>query len=523
MIGMPSETPGLRSAVEELAWILLDLLGADQMLVYCAGLQAEVLDPILVLGAFSRQEKQAFWSTPLNLTTDVLAGDLAARRMPLVLADEAARRRYQASILSELRARSLLAYPLANHAELLGMVLFGWFEEGHAITHSQEQLARAVVRSLALALENTRLYERASLQLQQALSVQEITQAILRKVDLQEVLQLIGQAAMRSLAVKGCTVRLADEHGRLQVALQEGRSPTRTLPQNWPPEHPPRGSDVALYNLGTQGNERTLLVIPLVSAETVIGTLELYQRHAAFSAQEVETARSFAGQAAIAIEHARLYDEVQKTAVAAERARLARDLHDSVSQALYAMTLYARAAQKQLAAGRIEAVERHLDDLSQTSRGALGEMRLLIFELRPPMLTALGLAGAIEHRLKSVEERSGIVVETRVQNLPHLPGRVEENLYRVVQEALNNVIKHAGASRMCLCLTGAADGLRLVIEDDGVGFDPQAVGDGGFGLKTMRERVESLAGRLVVKSQPGAGTQIEVEVPYDGNTNPVGG
>ena len=205
---------------------------------------------------------------------------------------------------------------------------------------------------------------------------------------------------------------------------------------------------------------------------------------------------------------------VQALTVVEERNRLARDLHDSVTQALYGLTLSAEAAARQLAAGDADAAEGQLREVRETAQQALQEMRLLIFELRPPVLEAQGLASALQARLAAVEERAGLATALAVVGDGRLPENVEAELDRVAQEALNNALKHARAHRIEVRLRQGERDVALEIADDGVGFDAGAAGPrGGLGLRGMAERAARLGGRLAVESRPGAGTRVTVEVP----------
>jgi signal transduction histidine kinase len=205
----------------------------------------------------------------------------------------------------------------------------------------------------------------------------------------------------------------------------------------------------------------------------------------------------------------------RKKAVAAERHRLARELHDSVTQALYAVTLYANAATRLLSLGQVETAIDNVRKVRRTAIEALGEMRLLIFELRPPILEE-GLAAALEMRLEAVERRSGLNTHFRVEGNGRLPPDVEEGLYRITVEALNNALKHAHADSIRVFLRLAPKSAFLEIADDGVGFDPALSSNGGgIGLRGMTERIEQFGGRLTVDSGPDSGTRIKVEWTYD--------
>jgi signal transduction histidine kinase len=262
---------------------------------------------------------------------------------------------------------------------------------------------------------------------------------------------------------------------------------------------------------------RTLseLAVPIRLKDRVIGVLDAQSDQLdAFDESDLTVLQSLADQAAIAIENARLYERAQRLAVVEERQRLARELHDSVTQALYGTTLYAEAAARQLATGQVELVGDHLRELRDTAQEALREMRLLIFELRPLILESEGLVNALRARLEAVEERAGLEVELRVEGGALLTTAVEEGLYRIAQEALNNTLKHACARRVGVSLDRGATAVVLEIVDDGVGFDPStAVAGGGLGLDGMIERAAQMGGELVLDSAPGAGTRVQVKVP----------
>jgi len=207
-------------------------------------------------------------------------------------------------------------------------------------------------------------------------------------------------------------------------------------------------------------------------------------------------------------------DQVEALAVIQERTRLARDLHDSVTQTLYGLTLSAEAAARQLAAGETSGAVAELRELRDTAQQALKEMRLLVFELRPPLLEQEGLAVALRERLQAVEDRVGLTTTLIVDGAERLSPAVEADLDRITQEALNNALKHAQARHVTVRLRQDERTVALEIADDGIGFDVDAVGTrGGLGLRGMAERAAQLGGRLAVESRPGGGTRIRVEVP----------
>lgn len=204
----------------------------------------------------------------------------------------------------------------------------------------------------------------------------------------------------------------------------------------------------------------------------------------------------------------------REQAVREERQRIARDLHDSVIQALYSVTLHGQGARLLLASGDVGLVAEALRSLQETAQEALDELRLLIFDLRPPLLDQVGLVAAIKARLTAVEGRSDLQTSLVAEGVGALPSFVEQELYRIAQEALNNALRHAHAKEITLYFKQTADRLLIEISDDGGGFDPAAARErGGVGLVGIAERVSRLGGRLELQSAPGRGTQLRVEVP----------
>jgi signal transduction histidine kinase len=259
-----------------------------------------------------------------------------------------------------------------------------------------------------------------------------------------------------------------------------------------------------------------MLGVPLVVKDVVYGGIMLYYAQPReFTDEEIGLAVSFADQVALAIENARLFDQAEQAAILEERQRLARELHDSVTQALYGVTMFAEAAARLLNAGNIELAGDHINELRSTAQEALQEMRLLLFELRPPVLEEEGLVAALQTRLEAVERRSGLVTELKVEGdeeLP-LPPKTEEGLYRIAQEALNNALKHAQAERIIVYLNLDPNCVTMEIADDGQGFDPITIRErAGLGLRGIQERVAQLGACLTINSQPGQGAKIKVEV-----------
>jgi signal transduction histidine kinase len=270
--------------------------------------------------------------------------------------------------------------------------------------------------------------------------------------------------------------------------------------------HPDLASEKIFHNI------RSWMGVPLTVKVTIIGmlTLSYYEPHR-YSPRDTALVRAFADQVAVAIENASLHAQAERLAVVEERERLARELHDSVTQALYSVNLYAEAARRAIEFGKQGAALKNLDEVRNMAREAVVDMRLLIFELRPPALEEEGLAAALQARLDSVETRAGLETALQVDGERCLPPAVEEELFWITQEALNNVVKHARARAVTVRLELADEGVRLEVRDDGAGFElAEAARGGGMGLRSLQERAARIAGQLVIHSAPGEGTRVQV-------------
>jgi signal transduction histidine kinase len=262
-----------------------------------------------------------------------------------------------------------------------------------------------------------------------------------------------------------------------------------------------------------QGYARSQMGVPLVARGRVIGTLGLVHETPGFyTERHAQLAMGFTQQVAVAIENARLYEAARERAALEERQRLARELHDSVSQALYGIALNAHSADELFEAAPSRA-RGLLRDVLALAEAGLAEMRALIFELRPESLEREGLVAALERHAAAMEARHGIAVHADLAEEPDAPLAVKEALYRIGQEALQNAAKHARAHSVELALEVAAGELVLRVGDDGRGFDPAGEFPGHLGLRSMRERAAAVGGSLEVDSAPGGGTRLRARVP----------
>lgn len=251
-----------------------------------------------------------------------------------------------------------------------------------------------------------------------------------------------------------------------------------------------------------------LLAVPLIVKDEVYGGLVLYYPSSRqFSGEEVALAVTLSDHAALAIENARLRAQAEEAAAAAERSRLARELHDAVTQTLFSASLIAEVVPRLWERNPDEG-RRRLDELRRLTKGALAEMRTLLLELRPSALIDVPLSDLLRQLADAVSGRTLLPITLAVEGQRPLPPDVNIAMYRVAQEALNNIMKHAKAKRVDIALRQAVEGVELRIADDGAGFDPANVPADHFGLRIIRERAESIDAVLRITSRPGQGTEV---------------
>jgi two-component system nitrate/nitrite sensor histidine kinase NarX len=263
---------------------------------------------------------------------------------------------------------------------------------------------------------------------------------------------------------------------------------------------------------------RSWLGVPMIAGDEVLGVIAVqsYTTENVYDQGHLSLLPTIAAQAAIAIENARLYEQARQLAVIEERQRLARELHDAVTQTLFSASLIAEALPTLWENDQDEG-RQLLQDLRQLSRGALAEMRTLLMELRPTALAEANLRDLLHQLGEAVTGRTGVPVTVTVQDQVDLPSDARVALYRIAQEALNNVVKHARASQVTVSLrchppspSQRGGAVELCIRDDGRGFDLGDVEPGELGLGIMRERAQAIGATLNIESQPGHGTQVAV-------------
>jgi signal transduction histidine kinase len=268
----------------------------------------------------------------------------------------------------------------------------------------------------------------------------------------------------------------------------------------WPRAHPQMSS---------------FLGVPIVSEGEVVGAFYLTDKVGAsvFTDEDQEAIVLLASHAAAAIEAAGMFEDSRSLAMSEERERLARELHDALNQSLFSLTLTARAAARHIATDPDRAAE-ELNEIAVLSRQAMTELRAVVDGLRTPDLERDGLVPAIRSLADLLSRVHHIEIEVVADEEPGLEGRAEHEVFRIVQEALTNAVRHSQAARVTVTVANG-DGLDVTIRDDGHGFEPGARNVRGkrLGLTSMRDRASVLGGRLTIESSPGRGSTVHLEVP----------
>lgn len=367
-------------------------------------------------------------------------------------------------------------------------------------------------------------------------SMSAVVRAMVEAIHPDEVLAVIARETVRVTAGTSALVLLLSEDGRQQfvrAAHGQGMEPyigvelpistslaglvvkTGEVHLSLDPPNDPRLNQ----NLVTAGEWRCVIEAPLRAKDRVLGVLVAATKQPdGFDEQHVRMLSLFGNQAGLFLENARLNQKERRVAVLEERNRLARELHDSVTQVLFSLTLNLEAAGS-IVAKNPEKASSLVTRSGEMAAEALAEMRSLIFELRPSALQEKGLAMALTNHINLFRRRQGIEVSLTLEGEDRLAPELEFCLYRVAQEALNNVTKHARARQVSVCYSVQPEMATLTVLDDGIGFDPTgARGGQSFGMLGMQERLAAVGGTLHVSSTPGQGTRIEACIPLSQTT-----
>ena len=404
---------------------------------------------------------------------------------------------------------------------------------GAAFTLEDEELAMLLSSQAAVAIENARLYEAATRWLKQLESLNEVSNALASETDLTRLLDLVAARLRELVHARLVLIALPDASGDLAIRATDGEGGEELLGLRLGKETSKGGRvldrrrservDSMIEDLevdqevGRRLGARTGLYVPMLLRERPIGIVMAHDKEggdARFSDEDMRLAATFAARAAVAVDLSeRVAGDVLRRVVRAqelERQRLARELHDETGQALTSILLGLKTVEDVREPTQVEAAIRELRELVVTT---LQDVRRLAVELRPKALDDFGLVTALERLVDTFREQTGMRVdfEPRLSEA-RLPFDTETTLYRITQEALTNVVKHANANHVSIVLTQRDGSVSAMIEDDGRGMGAEETRE-GFGLVGMQERVALVGGKLTVESAPGRGTALSIEVP----------
>jgi signal transduction histidine kinase len=385
----------------------------------------------------------------------------------------------------------------------------------------KDQIAAREVQEAALRDLTIRLEQRVADRTRDLTVLYEVSSTANRAMGLTEVLDEITARVMTALDATTGFIHLCEEASpRLSLAVQRGLSVpvaveeilAQTLAQHEAVFIADVSGDLRLKLPDLPVEAVRLVMAPLLAGDQVLGVFSLLRQGGAlFNVEEIALLTSIAEQVDVIVANARLREQ---TALLEERQRIARDLHDSVTQSLYGLVALTEAGQVDLQTHDLAAIGQTFDRLGETTRQALKELRLFIYQLNPPVLEEEGLIGALHLRLATVEGRSDVQVRLLADETIRLPLPVETELYYIANEALNNIMKHAHARSITVYLSREDDHVVLDVLDDGCGFDVAAAhASGGLGLKNQQERARRIKGTLKITSIPGQGTRVRVSVP----------
>jgi signal transduction histidine kinase len=432
---------------------------------------------------------------------------------------------------------TFLGVPVMLRGVAYGNLYLTEKDNGEDFSDEDQELVTLLAAQAAVAIENARLYESATRWSRQLESLHEIVRSIGEESELERLLELVCRRLRELIGARLALIALPSDDGDLRIAasdaddgtalvghvLRGDRSKSRRVLERLQSARvdsildDPEVDQEEARRLGA----RTGLYVPLSARGRPIGIVVVHDklgREARFSDADLRLAEIFAARAAVAVDLSQRVarDTVRRVIEAQEleRRRLARELHDETGQALTSILLGLkgiRAARSDEEAERIEA------DLRELVVQALQDVRSLAVELRPTALDDFGLVAALERLVETFSERSGIetVIEQHL-GAERLPPDTETVLYRLVQEALTNVVKHAAATGVSIVLTRREGGISALVEDDGRGFSEQDVSPDTLGLVGMRERLGLLGGTLTIESKPGGGTSLAAYVPAPG-------
>ena len=466
--------------------------------------------------------------------------DRLSRNLPMIIddvrgdSDDAMAYRHAVGDLLDTAFRttsSWMSVPLFTQDRVIGMLTLSHSQPGF-YTDRHASLVSGIATQVAVAIENARLYEESQRAARENEALLRADAELFRSLSLDAVLQSLADVTVDVLQADKSIIALTDG---FQQRIRASRNITAAgldhirerltslsfdvsgAPSTFVMSDNETDTRAEARDIWAAEGVRSYVVVSIVTGGRAIGSfLAGFSHLHRFNPSEMRAYQALAERGSVAIQNAELYARSQQAASLEERQRLARELHDSVSQALYGIALGARTARTLLDRDPAQAVE-PVDYVLSLAEAGLAEMRALIFELRPESLEIEGLVAALDKQVSATAARHRIEVTADLGEEPQLSLPEKEIFYRVGQEALHNVVKHARAARASVRLVHEAGATVLEVGDDGGGFDAQQAFPGHLGLVSMKERAASIGATLQVASSPGQGTLVRLRKPDDGN------
>src|SRR5919199_2297644 len=516
----------LDQVLQALVDVASDVLEADMCSVLVWDEQHERLIPGATRGFRPETVAQMSHAPGEGITTRVaLSGE------PIAVEDAPNDPRVAHRITDAEGIRSLLHVPIKVNGEVFGV--FGVnYRQRRELSGAEERVLLALAHRAAVAIENARLYTESEQRLQELEALYRADETLHRSLRLNDVLRSLVDVATDVLRADRSSVHIWDvERQELVVAAANGYSPesisvpliagegfvaedlmTTNVVVIGDAASDPRLASPRLRQVIQREGIRAALAAPIIVAGQVFGLFGVaFCTPHVPSREEQRVVQALAQRAGLAIQNAGLFEQAQQVATAEERQRLARELHDAVTQTLFSASLIAEVVPRLWERNQDDGRKR-LEELRRLTRGALAEMRTLLLELRPAALIETPFAQLINQLGEAAASRSNLEVSVRSEGEPcPVPPEVQIALYRIAQEALNNTGKHAAATHAELHVRWRPDGINVRITDNGRGFDPRATPPGHLGIGIMQERARAIAARLRVESRPGNGTRISVQ------------
>lgn len=430
--------------------------------------------------------------------------------------------------------KTFLGVPILLRGVAYGNLYLTEKAGGGPFTEEDEELSQVLAAQAAVAVENTRLHESSMRWLKQLESLNEIVDALISEADLPKLLELVATRLRELVKARLVVISMPAPGGDLVIRTvagegsqelvgtglgREGSKSGRVLDRGWSERVDSMIEDLEVdQEAGRLMGARTGLFVPLLLRGRPIGVLSAHDKDGGdprFTDEDLRLAETFSARVAVAVDLSeRVARDALRSVVGAqelERKRLARELHDETGQALTSILLGLKELEDAGSADDMSSATARLRELVVTT---LQDVRRLAVELRPRALDDFGLVAALERLVQTFQEQTGleVIMEPRL-GPERLPSEIETALYRIIQEALTNVVKHAHATRVSIVLSRRGNTVSAVFEDDGRGFAVDEARANRLGILGIKERLSLLDGSLTVESSPGGGTTLVAEVP----------